>query len=628
MATDADARDTPVLFVNDQWLDLWHMPRVPASQVTAEFIIEHTGPFFADPDREVARIVEIIASGRPADDRLELNDGRVLLRRCRIAVTGQRQVRVWGFRDITAESRALQGLRDAAAQHQALLDAFPGVITANDEQLNLVYVNARFAELVGEPPERLLGTNIADRLTPEEAQVLRADVAKALAGQPVTVERHPPATADHPARDLLVTRVGGIGVDNKPLCYSFATDITELKRMQRELRAAKEEAERANRAKSAFLSNMSHELRTPLNAVLGFGQVLQMNTPGNLTAKQLRQATEIMRAGQHLLALINDLLDLARVEAGRMPISIEPVDLPDLLQECTELMAPVAQQADVELEPVDRRMAGLVVQADRTRLKQVLLNLLSNAIKYNLRHGRVWLGLTSAAPGRLRLQVCDSGPGLDDVAQARLFQPFERLNADQTPTDGSGVGLALSRRLMQLMHGDVGVESRLGEGSVFWLDLPLSEASIASRPVADEAAPGQVPGQAGHRAASLQVLCIDDNPVNLVLLSDMFELRPDLQLACTADPLHGLRLAKDRPPDVLLLDIQMPMVDGPEVLRRLRADPDTAGFPIIAISADAMPQVVQRCLANGFADYVTKPFTAERVFGAIDRALAGRRSAG
>ena len=245
LATDADARDTPVLFVNDQWLDLWHMPRVPASQVTAEFIIEHTGPFFADPDREVARIVEIIASGRPADDRLELRDGRVLLRRCRIAVIGQRQVRVWGFRDITAESQALQRLRNAEAKHRALLEAFPGVITANDEQLNLVYANTRFCELVGEPLERLLGTNIADRLTPEEAKVLRADVAKVIAGQTVIVERHPPATADRPARDILVTRVGGVDLDNKPLCYSFGTDITELNRMQRELVVAKEEAERA-----------------------------------------------------------------------------------------------------------------------------------------------------------------------------------------------------------------------------------------------------------------------------------------------------------------------------------------------------------------------------------------------
>jgi PAS domain S-box-containing protein len=407
LATDADARDAPVLFVNDQWLDLWHMPRVPASQVTAEFIIEYSGPFFADPDRQVARIVEIIASGQPADDRLELVDGRVLLRRCRIANQGRRQVRVWGFRDITAETRALQLMQNAEAKQRALLDAFPGHIAASDENLNLVYVNARFAELVGETPERLLGANIASRLNPEEAEILRAEVAQAMSGKPVTAERHLPATPDRPAIDMLVTRVGGVGIDNTPICYSFATDITELNRMQRELLAAKNEAERANRAKSLFLSNMSHELRTPLNAVLGFGQLLQLNLSGNLSAKQVRQATEIMNAGQHLLLLINDLLDLARVESGRLPVSLEPVDLAELLQECTVLVEPIAQRdaIDIEITPIDRSFANLVVIADRTRLKQVVLNLLSNAVKYNLPHGRVTLRCEQRPTGRLRLLV-------------------------------------------------------------------------------------------------------------------------------------------------------------------------------------------------------------------------------
>jgi CheY-like chemotaxis protein len=263
-----------------------------------------------------------------------------------------------------------------------------------------------------------------------------------------------------------------------------------------------------------------------------------------------------------------------------------------------------------------------LVMADRMRLKQVLLNLLSNAIKYNRQDGQVAIACRMDGHGLVRIEVHDTGMGLDAQAQAKLFRAFERLQADKTLTEGTGIGLALSRRLMQVMNGDIGMSSELGVGSCFWVQLPAAAATSESPRASDRPTPRALPAPAAPTfEASGTVLCIDDNPVNLALLEALMEDRPGVKMVCTVDPMQGLLLAAELRPDLILLDIQLPEIDGLEVLRRLRAAPATAGIPVIAVSADAMPDMVKHCMDSGFADYVTKPLDADHLFDAVDREL-------
>jgi len=630
----SDARDPQqrVLFVNEQLLQLWNIPPEQAEQVTPALIIEHARPLFVDADREVARIAQVITSGAATEDRITLKDGRVLVRRCIPTVASGRQVRVWGFRDVTAEARAQSALSDSESRLRALLDAFPGYITAINTDYVYQYVNARVAALYERSPAQMVGQRVEDIVGPERARQIEQEVPRTLAGERVVIERRIAAAPGRAGLVMLVTMASGKGPHGEQLIYAFGTDITELKQTERALLAAKDEAESANRAKSQFLSNMSHELRTPMNAVLGFGQLLELNGPRNLTERQLQQVQEILRAGQHLLSLINDLLDLARIESGHVSVSLAPVDLPALIDECLRLTQGLAQRHGVTMAPAPVELGAASVQADRMRLKQVLLNLLANAIKYNRHDGQVSIHCRAMGSSHWRIEVNDTGLGLDEQAQSKLFQAFERLQADKTLVEGTGIGLALSRRLVQLMAGEIGMSSQVGVGSCFWVQLPRSHAlpltagPDASQPALPAHLPAHQPAPPLPDMADAQgtVLCIDDNPVNLALLVALLEDRPGLQVVTSTAPLRGLALAQELRPDLVLLDIQLPDIDGLEVLRRLRHSADTAHIPVIAVSADAMPTMVERCLAAGFADYVTKPVDADRLLDAVDRELAGR----
>ncbi|WP_144290016.1 PAS domain-containing protein [Ideonella sp. A 288] len=620
-ATDARSPHEPVLFANEKLLQLWDIPASEGSRVTPAMIIAHARSHFVDPDREVARIAEVISSGLPQEDRLTLRDGRVLVRRCIPTLELGRQVRVWGFRDVTAESQALQALREAEARQRTLLDAFPGYITALDEQLRYRYVNARVAELLGVDPQQVVGKHLTDLHPPEHAEHLARGLRRAFAGESVIEDRHYSAVPGRPSRDHLITLAVGHQPDGTALCYAFGTDITTLKATEAALVAARDEAERANRAKSQFLASMSHELRTPLNAVLGFGQLLERNAGGRLTDKQLHQVREIQRGGQHLLALINDLLDLARIEAGRMDVSIEPVALPSLVDDCVQLMQPVAARHGMRLEMPSVEDCSVVVLADRMRLKQVLLNLLSNAIKYNRPGGRVRLACR-AVDGQARLEVHDEGPGLDEAAQSRLFLAFERLGAEKSGTEGTGIGLALSHQLVRLMHGEIGIDSVPGQGSCFWVRLRQADAWSAQPGRRD--AEAEAPTAGGAPKLVGKVLCIDDNPVNLALMEGLLDEHTGLRVWTTEHPAEGIELARRERPDLVLVDLQMPGIDGQGVLRRLRADALTAAIPVIAISANAMPETIEACLREGFADYITKPVDGPRLLRAMRATLGGR----
>jgi PAS domain S-box-containing protein len=515
-------------------------------------------------------------------------------------------------RDVTAETLAHQARRDGDAQTRALLDAFPGFIAAITEDHRYTYVNERLAQVLGRTVSQIVGRDAREVLGEERFKLNLPDVARAYAGEIPVSERHYPATAERPRLDLEVRHVAGPTLpDGRRSHYVFGVDITERKLAQEALTAAKDEAERANRAKSRFMSLMSHELRTPMNAILGFSQLLMSDTAHPLTADQRQYAEEILRGGRHLLRLINDVLDLGRIESGRLAMAVAPVALRPLVEECLALMAPLAQQRPVRLQLVDRDALDCHVRADPLRLKQVLLNLLGNAIKYNRSDGQVTVQAL-VGDQRVELRVIDTGIGLTDDQRQRLFVAFERLSARQSGVEGTGIGLALSRQLMLAMGGEIGADSVLDVGSTFWIRLPRAVHGGADTP--GPAATVAAPPAAARRH---RVLYVEDNPVNALLMRAMLARLPDIQLECADDPLQAIELARTLRPQLLLLDVELPGIDGLELLRRLRADDSMRAIPAIAVSAGAMPADVRRALDCGFAAYLTKPLELAELLQAV-----------
>jgi signal transduction histidine kinase/CheY-like chemotaxis protein len=379
---------------------------------------------------------------------------------------------------------------------------------------------------------------------------------------------------------------------------------------QAALREAMEQAERANMAKSDFLSRMSHELRTPLNVVLGFGQILEMR--GELGTKDAAAVEQILKAGRHLLELINEVLDLSRIESGRMTISSEPVELADLAGEALDLIGPLALERSVQVN-AELGCCHRHVTADRQRLKQVLLNLLSNAIKYNHDGGAVTVSCAEGAPGRLRLNVTDTGPGIPAALMDRLFQPFERLGAEGGHVEGTGLGLALSRQLMKLMDGEIGADSSVGEGSTFWLELAIADSPQDNGAVPKVALPNPV-----RELRSRRVLLIEDNLANLKLIEVLTAEREHIELLPAMTGRLGLELAREHRPDLILLDQHLPDLTGTEVLHRLKADPETRDIPVVIVSADATPGQTRRMRERGAADYLSKPLDLPRFLKVLD----------
>jgi signal transduction histidine kinase/CheY-like chemotaxis protein len=386
-----------------------------------------------------------------------------------------------------------------------------------------------------------------------------------------------------------------------------------------ELANANEEARSANQAKSAFLSSMSHELRTPLNAILGFAQILTSNTLPSTLEQKKEFANHILKSGRHLLTLINEILDLAKVESGTITLSMEPVALSDILHECRTMIEPIAATRKVRVLFPD--VHGAVVMADRTRLKQVLLNLLSNAVKYNRDEGAVVLTCDQPTPTRMRLSVQDTGNGLKPDQVASLFQPFNRLGQESGTQEGTGIGLVVTKRLVELMGGEIGVTSSPGVGSVFWIEL----ASTAPRTsgMVERAAPlDDMPLLPASGSEPRLLLYVEDNPANLRLVEEIVAFRRDLRLLSAHDGHLGLELARAHRPDVILMDLNLPGMSGFEVLRQLGADPDTASIPVIALTANAMPRDIERGMAAGFHRYLTKPIDIDKFTEAINSTLA------
>jgi signal transduction histidine kinase/ActR/RegA family two-component response regulator len=399
-------------------------------------------------------------------------------------------------------------------------------------------------------------------------------------------------------------------------------EVTESVRAAKELRAAKEEADRANTAKSEYLSRMSHELRTPLNAILGFAQLLELE---ELTDEQRENLHYILSAARHLLALINEVLDIAAIEAGRLPLSLEPVAVAEVVAETVSLIRPLADQHEVLLvsPPVSCQVHVL---GDRQRLKQILLNLLSNAVKYNRQGGRVELACGPADGDRMRVAVRDTGPGIAPDAMGQLFVPFERLGSEQTGVEGAGLGLPLSKRLAEAMGGTLEVSSTAGQGSTFWVELPQAEGPVQRAERQQEL---EVPTEAeAEPAAPLTVLYIEDNLSNLQLVERVLSRRPGVRLISAMRPQLGLELAAEHDPDLILLDLHLPDMPGQEVFRRLQAEPRTANVPVVVLSADARPTLINELLSQGIRAFLTKPLDVKELLELLNTIATERAPTG
>ena len=391
---------------------------------------------------------------------------------------------------------------------------------------------------------------------------------------------------------------------------SAERDRREAERARADAEQARADADAANLAKSAFLSRMSHELRTPLNAVLGFGQLLELN---GLDPDGRDAVDHILKAGRHLLALIDDVLDLSRIEAGTMTVSPEPVHAGELIRDSIALVRPLAEPRNIRIrlddDPCDR-----YVHTDRQRCRQVLLNLLSNAVKYNHDAGTVTISCTQTDVTTLRIAVRDTGPGIDPSRQDRLFQPFDRLGAEGSAVQGTGLGLALTRQLVERLGGTIGVQSDLGDGATFWIDLPT--ATAPATPDSHPPAPTATPGDTQH-----QILLVEDNLANLRLVEAVLRRRPGITVLPAMQGTIALELAYQHRPSMVLLDLHLPDMSGRDVLARLKADRRTRDIPVVVASADATPRRIRQLRSDGAFAYLTKPLEVQAFLDTVNAAL-------
>jgi CheY-like chemotaxis protein/nitrogen-specific signal transduction histidine kinase len=395
----------------------------------------------------------------------------------------------------------------------------------------------------------------------------------------------------------------------------IGTDNSVRKRAEAALNEAMVTAEKANRAKTDFLSSMSHELRTPLNAILGFAQLMETGSPPP-TPPQKRNLEQILKAGWYLLALINEILDLALIESGKLTLSLEPVSLAEVLSECRAMIESQAKKRGISMT-FPQLDDTHFIKVDRTRIKQVLINLLFNAIKYNRLNGALEVECAATVPGSIRISVRDTGAGLSPEQLTQLFQPFNRLGKEAGPEEGTGIGLVVTKRLVELMGGTIGADSVVGTGTVFWIEMRETPAA--------QLAPAQsetVMRKTATEGASLRTLLyVEDNPANLELIEQLVARRPDLRLLGAADGDLGIEYARAYQPDVILMDINLPGINGIDAMKILRADPLTAHIPIIALSANALPRDIEKGLEAGFFNYLTKPIKVNEFMDSLDVAL-------
>ncbi len=529
-------------------------------------------------------------------------------------------------REFQARTEIEEARRESEERYRFVAESASDGILTIDQQRTILFANRAAEKIFGLTITDMVGKPFAMLIPPR----VREDHDAALRQYLDTVVTSNPDYALQIAglgrgdREIALEISFGEYVKNQQHIFTgVVRDVTERKQLEHVLKRAKEDAERANRAKSEFLSRMSHELRTPLNAILGFAQLLEMD---DLEREQQESVDQILKAGGHLLALVDEVLDIARIESGRMTLSLEPVDVHAVIGEAWELVHHGAARTGITFSNGAGSGCGSIVIADRQRLKQVMLNLLSNAVKYNKEGGSVQVRCSAGAtrPDRLRVSVADTGRGIGEDGLSLLFRPFERLGVEHTGIEGTGIGLAVCRGLVEAMDGEIGADSRLGVGSTFWFELPLdpiqAREPFRELPGAAVAATSAM-GNGANGGAHTTVLYVEDNPSNFKLVERVLQHRPNMRLVTAMQGGLGLELAREHHPDIILLDLHLPDMHGSEVLRRIREDPALSRTPVIVISADVTTMRVNQLLEAGAQAYLPKPLDIPEFLRVVDEAL-------
>jgi PAS domain S-box-containing protein len=527
-------------------------------------------------------------------------------------------------KQVEAEQKKLdQRLRDQQFYTRSLIESNIDALMTTDPSGIITDVNKQMEALTGCTRDELIGAPFKNYFTNPE----RAEAAIKLVLREKNVTNYELTARSRDGKKTVVSYNATTFYDRDRTLqgvFAAARDVTERKRLDQalqdknvELERAKIAAEKANLAKSDFLSSMSHELRTPLNAILGFAQLMESDSPPP-TRPQKAHIDQILNGGWYLLKLINEILDLAQIESGKLSLSPEPISLAEVMVECQAMIDPQRQKRGIKMT-FPRFDTPWFVSADRTRLKQVLINLLSNAIKYNRPKGTVVVNCATSTPERTRISVRDTGAGLTPEKLTQLFQPFNRLGRESSAEEGTGIGLVMSKRLVELMGGVIGVESTVGVGSVFWFEL---STAAAPQPAVDGAEPTAVAEvQEKYDAPLRTLLYVEDNPANLKVVEQLIARRPNMRLLSAINGNLGIQLARRSQPEVILMDINLPGMSGIEALKILREDPATAHIPVIAISANAMPRNMEKGLQAGFFWYLTKPIKVKEFTDVLNVAL-------
>ena len=527
-------------------------------------------------------------------------------------------------KQVEAEQKLLdQRLRDQQFYTRSLIESNIDAIMTTDPAGIITDVNKQMEALTDCTRDELIGAPFKNYFTDPE----RADAAIKLVLSEKKVTNYELTARARDGKETVVSYNATTFYDRDRKLqgvFAAARDVTERKRLDQvlqdknaELVGATSAAEKANLAKSDFLSGMSHELRSPLNAILGFAQLINSDSPPP-TPSQRANIDQILHAGWYLLQLINEILDLAQIESGKLALSLEPISLAEVMVECRAMIEPQGQKRGIKMT-FPEFDTPYFVRADRTRLKQVLINLLSNAIKYNQPGGTVVVDCAQSTPERVRVSVKDTGAGLPPDMLVQLFQPFNRLGRERSTEEGTGIGLVMSKRVVELMGGVIGVESTVGAGSVFWFEL---NSTAAPRVAVDRAEPAAIaPAQVQQGAPLRTLLYVEDNPANLKLVEQLIARRPDMRLLSALNGNLGIELARANRPAVILMDINLPGISGIEALQILRADPATAHIPVVALSANAMPRDIEKGLRAGFFRYLTKPIKVDQFMDTLNVAL-------
>ena len=494
-------------------------------------------------------------------------------------------------------------------------------------------VNPAADRIFGYGPENLLGENISTILPPQYQGHYDRDPKNYLNGgimNRVGKQTETMAVRKNGQPFPVDLYIGEAAVENDTIYVAIVEDITHRKlaeadhkdleyrkKVETELKAAIKDAEKANQAKSLFLSSMSHELRTPLNSILGYGQLLTSNKKDQLTPTQNQMANQILNAGNHLLELINEVLDLSKIEAGDTHLEMTEVEVAPVINELLAYIEPLSQKYGIEVinKITDSKE---YVKADRTRFKQVLMNLLSNAIKYNRPQGKVFFSWETT-PERIRFKVEDTGLGIAAENLDLVFEPFDRLGAETSNIEGTGIGLTITKRLVSLMGGEIHVASQIDKGTTFQVEL--SKAVLPEKGAKETAKPA-VQSEIGSDDSTLTILYIEDNPSNLKLVQTILQTQKNIDFLSAIDATSGIEIAITKQPDLVLMDINLPDIDGYEALTRLHDEPKTTAIPVVALSANAMPEDIDKAKSAGFKDYITKPININTFLNVISSALA------